>query len=110
MDTQLITRWIITLEDHEVLLERRLVPVDNPFNHLIEEDGDYQYTTFSIQDTHFSIVYSADEINTQKSKIYVGKIAFDQGKQVVLDLDNDDEVYIDTLVDIFLKEDMSHLN
>ncbi len=110
MDALLITRWIISMDQDEVVFERRLVPSDNPLNHLLEEDGDYQYTTFTIENTHFSIVYKEDEKEGIKSKIYVGKIAFKDKKQVILDLEHEDEKYIDILVDIFLKEDHTHLH
>lgn len=109
--TEYITRWILQInQNDEVMLERKLVPKENPINYLITEDGDYTYSTLTLHNQNFTIVYKEEESEKLKSIIYVGKIDFIEDKQVVLDLTQDDEAHIETLADIFLREDKTFMH
>ncbi len=111
MVTEFITRWILQLDENdEVILQRKLVPKQNPVNYLIEEDGDYNYSTLTLRNQNFSVVYKEAEEETLKSIIYVGKIDFIDNKQVILDLTEEDEAHIETLADIFLRQDKTFMH
>ena len=111
MTDTLITRWILQVDqDDKVILKRRLVPRSNPINYLIEEDGDYHYSTVSLHNQHFSVVYKEQEKHQIKSIIYVGKIRFEDDQQEVLDLTEEDEKYIEALADFFLRKDRSKMH
>lgn len=111
LNKDLITRWQISLsENQDVILKRKLVPSDNPINYLLEEDGDYQYTTLHLFDRTFSVVYKEEEKDMHKSVIYVGKLEMMDDTQIILDLTKEDEAYIDILANIFLKVDTTTMH
>lgn len=112
MTNDLITRWVLTLDEHDVVvLKRKLVPKNNPMNYLIEEDGNYTYSTFVLYGINFSVVFKEEESHDSvKSIIYIGKIDFIDGKQVVLDLNEEDEAYIEIIANIFLREDKTQMH
>lgn len=84
---QMIEKWLLEIENGELIVKSRPVSKFAPINRILEEVGHYNFEFLNVNGIDYLCVYDPSEQYTKKTKVLVAKTLND----AVVDLDESDK-------------------
>lgn len=85
-----IMRWVLKIDEDELIIRKRKVSSHMPVNRMVEEVGHYQFDFIDMGDYLYLYTFYPEEVDTVKSAVLVGRFEKTEASMQASDMSVDD--------------------